>query len=164
MVAGLIGIHKAGGAYLPLDPAYPPARLALMLADSRAPVLLTQAHLLDLIPEHGARVLCLDTDAAAIAAAPAGNPCAGTAPRNLAYVIYTSGSTGRPKGIVLQHDGRRLDDLGRPSADARRCVSRPQCFDLSVLELFAPLTSGGTVVLCATRLVLTGPKSRCALR
>ncbi|HJZ33241.1 MAG TPA: amino acid adenylation domain-containing protein, partial [Hyphomicrobiaceae bacterium] len=96
MVVGLIGILKAGAAYLPLDPDYPPARLALMLEDAGASVLVTQGALRARLPAHDARMVCLDGDAEAIAGAPATAPRPALDPHHPAYVIYTSGSTGTP--------------------------------------------------------------------
>ena len=98
MVVGLLGILKAGGAYLPLDPDYPAERLAFMLEDARARVLVTQSGLLDSLPRGRAHIVRLDADAAAIAAAPATAPALALDPHHPAYVIYTSGSTGTPKG------------------------------------------------------------------
>src|SRR5947209_13153348 len=103
MVVGLLGILKAGGAYLPLDPEYPPERLAYMLSDARAPVLVTQASLLNLLPGHDARVVQLDSDWAAIERHASSAPPNLVSPGNLAYVIYTSGSTGKPKGVMVEH-------------------------------------------------------------
>ncbi len=103
MVVGILGILKAGGAYVPLDPAYPKARLAFMLEDAQMPVLLTQSGWLEGLPEHGAQVVCLDTDWEEIAQESKQNPCSGVTAENLAYVIYTSGSTGQPKGVQIPH-------------------------------------------------------------
>jgi non-ribosomal peptide synthetase component F len=103
MLVGLLGILKAGGAYLPLDPDYPVERLAFMLADAGAPVLLTQSGLVERLGGHAGRMVCLDGDWAEIAGAPASAPASGLDPRNAAYVIYTSGSTGTPKGVVVTH-------------------------------------------------------------
>jgi amino acid adenylation domain-containing protein len=103
LIVGLLGVLKAGGAYVPLDPAYPKARIAFMLADTGAPVLLTQERLLPQLPPHQARVICLDRDWAAIAAAPAKNPTNDLTPENLAYAIYTSGTTGRRKAVAIPH-------------------------------------------------------------
>ena len=107
MVVGLLGILKAGGAYLPLDPGYPGERLAYMLEDARASVVVTQAALLAQLPEHDARVVRIDTDWNAIATQPVTAPHSGTLPENLVYVIYTSGSTGKPKGVMV----RRIESL-----------------------------------------------------
>ena len=103
LLIALLGILKAGGAYLPLDPGYPPERLAFMLADARAPLLVTRAALRAQLPATAARILCLDAEAQAIAAQPASAPPTGLDPQNTAYVIYTSGSTGKPKGVVVDH-------------------------------------------------------------
>ncbi|HVB55147.1 MAG TPA: amino acid adenylation domain-containing protein [Candidatus Acidoferrales bacterium] len=104
MVVGLLGILKAGGVYVPLDPAYPKERLAFMLEDAEVSVLLTQEPLLARLPEHMAKVVCLDSDWKAIAQESRENPICSTIPANLAYVIYTSGSTGQPKGVPVSHD------------------------------------------------------------
>src|SRR4051812_18946227 len=103
MVVGLLGILKAGGAYVPLDPAYPEGRLALMLEDSRAPVLVTEQRLREALPTGGAAVVGIDSDREGIDQRSAENPAGGAAAGNLAYVIYTSGSTGRPKGVGVSH-------------------------------------------------------------
>ena len=98
MVIGLLGILKAGGAYLPLDPSYPHERLAFMLEDAGAPVLVTQSALLDRLPAHGAAHRAARCRlATAIAAQPTTAPALALDPHNTAYVIYTSGSTGTPK-------------------------------------------------------------------
>ena len=104
MMVGLLGILKAGGAYLPLDPGYPSERLAFMLEDVRAPVLLTQSALRDELPAHGGQTVWLDADWPAIARnIPTTAPPNRLHPANTAYVIYTSGSTGTPKGVVVTH-------------------------------------------------------------
>ncbi|MCP5049759.1 MAG: AMP-binding protein, partial [bacterium] len=101
MAIGLLGILKAGGAYVPLDPAYPAARLQFMLEDSYAPLLLSQSHLMERLPESTAQVVCLDTRWEWITAGSVENPLTQNGPENLAYVIYTSGSTGKPKGVGI---------------------------------------------------------------
>jgi amino acid adenylation domain-containing protein len=103
MVVGLLGILKAGGAYVPLDPGAPAERLAFMLSDAQVHILLTQAPLVERLPQAGIHLLCLDTDWPAIATSARTNPQSGVTPQHLAYVIYTSGSTGRPKGVEIQH-------------------------------------------------------------
>ncbi|MFD0350539.1 AMP-binding protein [Kitasatospora aburaviensis] len=102
LVAAVLGVLKAGGAYLPLDPAYPEQRLAFMLRDAAPPVVLTERALAGLLPAGGAALLEVE-DAEQWPAAR--RRPAGTAPDNLAYVIYTSGSTGAPKGIAVPHRG-----------------------------------------------------------
>ncbi|WP_186025078.1 non-ribosomal peptide synthetase, partial [Burkholderia gladioli] len=101
MVAGLLGILKAGAAYVPLDPAYPPARIEHMLRDSTPVALLTQAALADKLPALDAPTLLLD-DEAHFARFPEQDPVTEVAPGNLVYVIYTSGSTGLPKGVMVE--------------------------------------------------------------
>ena len=105
LLVGLLGILKAGGAYVPFDPAYPQERLAFMLADTQAPVLLTQERLAAGLPEHRARVVRLDTEWDLIVHESADNPVSGTTIENLAYIDYTSGSTGKPKGVEVRHRG-----------------------------------------------------------
>ena len=113
MVIGLLGILKAGAAYLPLDPSYPAERLSFMLSDAGCAVLVTQQALLDRLAgagwrsRHGAlaaapRLIRLDADWGAIALEPAHAPGIAIAPEQAAYVIYTSGSTGTPKGVVVR--------------------------------------------------------------
>src|SRR5690606_29432981 len=110
-----LAIHGVGAAYVPLDPLYPKERLAFMLQDSQAPVLLTQRRMLSRLPPHQAAVVCIDEEPAAgsggspttpgapdVSSAP--SALAGSLrPENLAYVLYTSGSTGNPKGVMVTH-------------------------------------------------------------
>src|SRR4051812_8872238 len=105
MLVGLLGILKAGGAYLPLDPDYPAERLAFMLRDAAAPVLITQSELRPRLPGNAAQLVCLDSDWPAIARQPTSAPLLHLQPQNPAYVIYTSGSTGIPKGVTVTHQG-----------------------------------------------------------
>ncbi len=105
MVIGLLGILKAGAAYVPLDPTYPSDRVAYQLQDSGAVLLLTQERLLGTLSPHDVPVLCLDRDRAEIDREPAARPETGSTPHDLAYVYYTSGSTGRPKGVLMPHLG-----------------------------------------------------------
>ncbi len=100
MLVGLLGVLKAGGAYLPLDPSFPSDRLAFMLADSGASVILTQTDLLPELPENKAKIICLDD----IGEFPSIDEKSHSAkPEDLAYIIYTSGSTGKPKGVQIHH-------------------------------------------------------------
>ena len=153
MVVGLLGILKAGGAYVPLDPSYPPERLGYMLADARCAVVVTQAQLVDRLPEHDARVVRIDADWNEIATrSRRGRSGNTTLPDNLAYVIYTSGSTGRPKGVPGRHSGivNRLvwmqDGYTLRTSD-RVLQKTPYSFDVSVWEFFWPLLQGAQVVV-----------------
>ncbi|MEP0858565.1 amino acid adenylation domain-containing protein [Trichocoleus sp. DQ-U1] len=160
MVIGLLGILKAGGAYVPLDPKYPQERLAFMLEDTQASVLLTQQQLIEILPKHNAKVVCLDTDSQLIAQQNSENPVQETITAdNLAYVIYTSGSTGKPKGVAIAHYNTvALIDWAKtvftPADMAGVLASTSICFDLSVFELFVPLSCGGTVILAENALYL----------
>jgi pristinamycin I synthase-3/4 len=152
MVIGLLGILKAGGAYLPLDPSYPAERLAHMLADVSAQVLVIQAGLEAALPPNQARPVRLDTDWPRIETQPATAPPSGVTPDNLAYVIYTSGSTGKPKGVLIRHRGvvNYLSFLacnyGLTASDRVLNVSNVSSAP-SVRDLFGPLSVGGCVVL-----------------
>ncbi|WP_051181214.1 amino acid adenylation domain-containing protein [Thermithiobacillus tepidarius DSM 3134] len=152
LLVAVLGVLKAGAAYVPLDPSYPPERLAYMLEDAGAPVLLTQARLLPDLPAHGARTLCLDRDWDRIAQAPTHNPEPAVTPEHLAYVIYTSGSTGQPKGVAM---GQRplLNLLAwqvRNSTlprGAKTLQFASLSFDVSFQEIFSTWCAGGTLVL-----------------
>ncbi len=153
MVVALYGVLKAGGAYLPLDPEYPRERLAFMLEDARAPVILIQAHLAPVLPEQGGAVVRVDADWASIATEPSeAPPRDGLTLSHLAYVIYTSGSTGRPKGAMNEHRGirNRLLWMQRAyglTADDAVLQKTPYSFDVSVWELFWPLMVGARLVI-----------------
>ncbi len=151
MIVGLLGVLKAGGAYVPLDPGYPAERLAGMLEDTGAPVLLAPEELAGKLPPHGARVLFLDReDDEEGAVVTGGGPRA--AADNLSCVIFTSGSTGRPKGVMLPHRAlvNRLlwaQSVYRlTSADAMLFKAAPG-FDVAVWECFAPLIVGARLVV-----------------
>lgn len=147
LIVGLMGVLKAGGAYVPLDAAYPHERLGMMLEDSNAPLLLTQKHLADRLPDHQAEVVYIDAITQGTVAAPA----SGAAPHNLAYVIFTSGSTGRPKGVMVEHRNvvnffAGMDDRIGTKPGVWLAVTSIS-FDISVLELFWTLTRGFEVVI-----------------
>ncbi len=151
LVVGLLGVLAAGGAYLPLDPAYPAERLAAMLVDGEVPVLVTVERLLGALPPHDASLLCLDREAAGLAAE-SPTPLANLAtPESLAYVLYTSGSTGRPKGVAVPHRGIvrlvRQDAFADLGEDEVFLQLAPIPFDASTLELWGPLANGGKLVL-----------------
>ncbi len=152
MVVGLLGILKAGGAYVPLDPGYPQQRLAFMLADCQAPVLVTQSSLTVGLPAHRAQVVRLDADWPAIAQEPQDNPRSGVTAEKLAYVIYTSGSTGSPKGVMISHCSicNYVHWMGTtfPQAEGDAILQKTSLsFDPSVWEVFGPLSAGARLVL-----------------
>jgi natural product biosynthesis luciferase-like monooxygenase protein len=152
MVITMLGVLKAGGAYLPLDPSYPSARLALVVEDSRVRVICTQRRLSSLVSPLAESVICVDTDWATIATQPANNLVARLEASSLAYVIYTSGSTGKPKGVMVTHRNVAnffvgMDQkLGRSSPGVWLAVTSIS-FDISVLELLWTLARGFKVVL-----------------
>ncbi|WP_257168770.1 non-ribosomal peptide synthetase [Bradyrhizobium sp. SRS-191] len=152
MVIGLLGILKTGGAYLPLDPSLPPERLAMMLEDARADVLLAQDALVERLPANDAVVVRFDADAAAIARRPETAPTMSCDPDSLAYVIYTSGSTGRPKGVMNSHRGivnriAWMQDAYRLTPNDVVLQKTPFGFDVSVWEFFWPLIEGAELVI-----------------
>ncbi|HEX6910047.1 MAG TPA: amino acid adenylation domain-containing protein, partial [Longimicrobium sp.] len=156
--AAMLGVLKAGGAYGPLDPAYPAERVATMLDDTRAPVVLTHSAVADRLPPHGGRTVVVDADGAvAHAATDDLTPLA--TPGSLAYVIYTSGSTGRPKGVLIEHRTASavLHWLRDTITDEERACalgSTSVCFDVSIAEVFGTLCLGGTLVLVEDALAL----------
>jgi amino acid adenylation domain-containing protein len=162
MLVGLLGILKAGAAYVPLDPTYPRERLAFMLEDASVRVLVTETALLPVLSSHDAELILLDAFeaepevAAGVVESVAGdggdNPASGVAPDNLAYVIYTSGSLGRPKGVMVAH--RNVSNfftgmdhaLGSTEPGVWLALTSIS-FDISVLELFWTLARGFRVVI-----------------
>lgn len=152
MVVGLLAILKAGGAYVPLDPAYPYERLAFMLEDAAVSVLLAQSWLVESLPNHSARVVCLDTDDRAIALLSESNPISEVTPDNLVYVIYTSGSTGKPKGVMNAHRGvynrlRWIQQAYQLTSGDSVLQKTPFSFDVSVWEFFWTLMTGARLVM-----------------
>jgi amino acid adenylation domain-containing protein len=152
MIVGILGVLKAGGAYIPFDPTYPKARLNYMLVDSRTPVLLTQEKLLKQLEVAELQTVCLDTEWGKICQECEESPTSKVAPDNLAYMIYTSGSTGRPKGTLLQHQGlcnfvwEYIKTLKLGSGN-RFLQFASISFDASVAEIFPTLASGATLYL-----------------
>lgn len=156
MVVGLLGIIKAGGAYLPLDPDYPQGRLAAMVEDSNAAWILIQAGLETVVPSYVGYVLTLDPELSACAGEPDTNLDLVLHPPNLAYLLYTSGSTGKPKGVAVPHQGIRnrlmwMQQRFRLTEGDSLLQKTPYTFDVSVWEFFWPLLAGA-------RLVVAGPE------
>lgn len=153
-VASLFGILKAGGAYVPLDPNYPRERLALIVEDTQIPVLLTQSALVARLPEHRARVLCIEDDLVDIGEVDDVNVLNGTTADSLAYVIYTSGSTGLPKGVLIDQRGlvnhtfAMIESHALDSHD-RMLQFSSLSFDAAAASLFPPLLVGAALVLPA---------------
>ena len=150
MVVGVLGILKAGGAYLPLDPSYPKERLAFMLQDAHASVVLTREHWQKNLPDYAGRVVCLDSGWGAIAWESEKNPVSRATAQSLAYVIYTSGSTGQPKGVMCEHGGlvNYLCWVNEgPLGDPGLCLplTTKLTFDMCLKQLFPPLLRGGEV-------------------
>jgi amino acid adenylation domain-containing protein len=143
LIVGLLGILKAGGAFVPLDPAHPSQRLSSMIEDTGAPVVLTQERLLKSVPGDGAQAICIDTEWAEISRGGAqAAPPNGVTSEHLAYIIYTSGSTGRAKGVAVTHRSvvnlsgalRESVYAGQP-APLRVAVNASLSFDSSIKQV-----------------------------
>ena len=153
LVVALVAVLKAGGTYLPIDLAYPKERLAFMLDDSQARVLLTQTNLLANLPSTSARVYCVDSPDVTSPTTPCTHDRETlTAPDNLAYVIYTSGTTGKPKGTLISHRNvvRLLSATDSWYHFSERDVwtfFHSHAFDFSVWEIWGALLFGGRLVV-----------------
>ncbi|MCB0517420.1 MAG: amino acid adenylation domain-containing protein [Lewinellaceae bacterium] len=152
MIVAIFAILKAGGAYVPIDVNYPSDRMAFMLEDARAKVLLTQTSLLKNIPTTQAKVICLDApeivNRKSLIVNRKSNP---VSPANLAYMIYTSGSTGKPKGCMITHENVCNQLEGQqaiaPEPIGAMILTVSISFDVSVLTIFWTLLQGATLVL-----------------
>ncbi len=158
LVLGVLGILEAGGVYVPLDPAHPRERVAYMLADSGAEVLLTERSLAARFAFAGPTLLLDDEEG--LAALPEARP-ERAGDDNLAYVIYTSGSTGRPKGVAIAHRSavnmvRWTLALFSPEELGGSLAATSVGFDVSIFELFAPLAAGGRLILARDLTALPG--------
>ncbi|MEH2123776.1 amino acid adenylation domain-containing protein [Nostoc sp.] len=152
VAAVILGILKAGGAFVALDPTYPQERLAYMLNESQASVLLTQKQFVENLPPSGAKVVCLDSISEAIAQQNEENPVSKVTSDNLAYVIFTSGSTGKPKGILMTHEGvisrvDRTQKIHNFTSNDRILQLGNISFDMFVWEFFIPLLTGARIVI-----------------
>ena len=158
MVVGLLAILKSGGAYVPLDPGYPRERLAFMLEDMRAAVLITEEGFLNRLPELAARVVCLDRDHLEIAGQSGEDLDGDGSADDLAYIIYTSGSTGNPKGVAVPHRAvNRLvlhtDYVDITTADVIAQVSNIS-FDAATFEIWGALLNGARLCVISTNTLL----------
>ncbi len=169
LLVTLLAILKTGAAYIPLDPAYPAERIALMVEDSGLTLLVTQETFWDSLPASDAKLVLLDLDAEAIGRRSDdnlglgvdGDAGAAIAPQHLAYQLYTSGSTGKPKGVQIPHGAvaNFLQSMAQEpglGAQDRLLAVTTVCFDIAVLELFLPLTVGATVVLASRAIAQDG--------
>lgn len=160
-IIGILGILKAGAAYLPLDSNYPLDRLAYMLEDSGLSVLLTQEKLTQTLPLATIKTVYLDQDGSIICQQNVENPITTVKPENLAYVIYTSGSTGKPKGVLIAHKGvcnlitqqRQIFEI---TPQSRILQFASFSFDASVSEIFMALLSGASLVMANSDSLLPG--------
>ena len=151
MLVSVLGVLKAGAAYVPLDPAFPRLRIEQILGETKVPVLLTLTRHRQSLPASDARIFCMDGDAGLLQSVTP-RPLPKIHPQMRAYVIFTSGSTGVPKGVEVAHgsvvnllnSARELLEIGPQD---RWFAITTLAFDISVLELLLPLVSGGTVII-----------------
>jgi amino acid adenylation domain-containing protein len=162
MVAGVLGILKAGGVYVPLDPDFPKDRLKFMASDAEVPVLLTQTRMVSELPEYEGKVVCIDEPFSHTPSVRERIQCTLKAD-SLAYVLYTSGSTGRPKGVQIPHAAvvNFLESMRREPGLKRDDVLvaiTTLSFDIAGLELFLPLITGAKVVIVPREITVDGPR------
>ncbi len=164
LMVAVLGVLKAGGAYVPLDPTHPPERLAFMVADTQAPLLLTQTRFVASLPVHLTKIICLDAEEAALAGQQETNPGSPVTADNLVYVIYTSGSTGQSKGVMLNHTSLVNAYLAwekayhlRPARTVHLQMANFS-FDVFSGDWVRALCSGGKLVLCPAEFLLDAPQ------
>ncbi|MFP2903697.1 amino acid adenylation domain-containing protein, partial [Pyxidicoccus sp. 3LFB2] len=169
LVVGMLGILKAGGCYVPLDPAYPRQRLAFMLQDAGVACVVAQAPTVSSLPEHGRPMVCLDSDAAVLSRHPeTALSGVSVSPGQLAYVIYTSGSTGTPKGAGVEH--RSVASLVRDTNYVRLtpddCIAQvaTPSFDAATFEVWGALLNGARLAIISRDVTLSPPRFAQALR
>ena len=150
MIVGLLGVLKAGGAYLPLDPAYPQERLTLLIQDAQISLLVTHKRLLAALSNYAEQIVGLDTDWEILAQESAEHVTSGVEAHNLAYTIYTSGSTGKPKGVLVTHQNIVHSTFARImyySPVDNLLLLPPFIFDVAAGVIFGTLCQGGKLVL-----------------
>ncbi|HEX6467754.1 MAG TPA: amino acid adenylation domain-containing protein [Streptosporangiaceae bacterium] len=168
-LAVLLGIMKAGGGYVPLDPALPADRLSYMIDDTGMPVIAADTAGAAGLPATAARVLRVEDEWPDVAALPAGDPGFPVEVANVAYVIYTSGSTGRPKGVVVEHRQVVNHAFGMIEhwpigPDDRVLQFASLNFDVSVMDMFVALLSGARAVLASTETLHSPPRLAALMR
>jgi amino acid adenylation domain-containing protein len=162
-LAVLLGIMKAGGGYVPLDPALPADRLSFMIEDTGMPVIVADEASTAELPATGAHLVCVDEEWADIAALAADDPGFAAKPSDLAYVIYTSGSTGRPKGVMVEHRHALnflvgMIGIWRIGPEDRVLQFASLNFDVSVMDMFMTLLAGARAVLASPETLLSPPR------
>ena len=159
MIVGMLGILKAGAAYVPLDPDYPTERLSFMLEDTQVKVLLTQEKFVESLRQHQARIVCLDRDWQTISQGNQDNLNNITHSENLAYVIYTSGSTGTPKGVVVTHKAvnRLVLNTNYIQLTPNDCIAQAAniAFDAATFEIWGALLNGAKFVIINQSVLLS---------
>jgi amino acid adenylation domain-containing protein len=159
VIIGLLGILKAGGACLPLDPEYPKDRLAFMLEDGNVQFVVVDGQFLQRLPEHQAKIIRLDSTFESAGASSKRTSCC-MSQENLAYIIYTSGSTGKPKGVEVTHRGivKLLFGINYVNLDESKTILQVSAltFDGSIFEIWGALLNGGRCVLHPGRVPVMG--------
>ena len=159
LIAGILGILKSGSAYVPLDPAYPRDRIAHILEDSNAAILLTQQSLAADLPHFIGATVLLDSQQGLIGGESRGNPGVAVGLHHLAYILFTSGSTGRPKGVAIEHRTpstfvQWANETFTAQELAGVLFSTSVCFDVSMFEIFVTLSAGGRIIVAPNLLHL----------
>ena len=168
LIVSILAVLKAGGCYVPLDPSYPAERLALMLGDSRAGVLLSRGELAAELAASGPSAVCLEVAGDAVAREPAEAPRSGATAENLAYIVYTSGSTGCPKGVMVGH--RHVVQLAVATGYVqfgpgdRVAQASNASFDALTFEAWGALMNGATLVGISRDVLLSPAAFRAKLR
>ncbi len=161
LIVALLGILKAGAAYVPIDPSFPAERLAWIMEDADVLLLVSQTRLLNELSRPGMKTVCLDADWEAIEQGVGDDPGVAMSPSSLAYIMYTSGSTGKPKGVMIEHRSvvnfllSVQREPGFDESDVLVAVTTIS-FDIATLEVFLPLISGGRLVVADRSEVIDG--------